>query len=353
MRIEKISSSQLFFLIAGQIQGGTLLVSTATKVAMHDTWLALLAGFLISLPWVWMYGTLLEKFPGKNLVQIHNIIYGPYVSKLVSVLYIWFYLSIDALLLRVVGGFTNTYLLPETPVAAILILFMFLCAWSLRYGMEVIARCSFMFVVITLLIGILTFTMLVKDMKFTNFLPVFEVPVQEFIHGSLIIGSGCFQWVVFLMIAPYLNNIKEVKKAMLMGVILGGIYLLIIAVRNTAVLGILEPIQSFASYRAVSFINVADIFNRVEVLVSVVLLITLFMRVCLNYYATILATAQLLGLRSYLPLIFPFGSIIVSLAILAFDSSAEAGVLDVKVMLFYSLFFEFVKTTGRFFCLRS
>lgn len=342
MKIEKISSIQLLFLIIGQVQGGTLIASFATGTAKHDIWIALIAGFVISLSWVWIYGTLLQKFSGKNLVQIHTVIYGPYMGNTISILYIFFFFSIVALLVRVVGGFINTYLLPETPTVAILSVFVLLSAWVLRYGLEVVARCNIVFVVIAMAIAAFTVVLLIKDMKLTNFLPVFEVSVKDFLKATHIIAAGSFQIVVFLMIAPCINKLKEVKKVMFFGLLLGMITLVILEVRNTAVLGALEPLMTFASYRAVRLVNIGDILTRLEVLVSVGLLLSIFVRICMSYYATVLAATQLLGLKSYSFLVFPVGIIIVNISMVAFDSSAEQAVFDMQVMPFYFFLFEFI-----------
>jgi spore germination protein KB len=221
-------------------------------------------------------------------------------------------------------------------------MFVFLSGWMLRYGLEVVARCNIVFVVIIMAMAVFTVVLLLKDMKLTNFLPVFEVPLKDFMKAAHIIGAGSFQIVVFLMIAPYVNKLQEVKRVLLFGLLFGGVYLLLLEMRNTAVLGPLEPFMSFASYRAVRVINIGDILTRLEVLVSLSLLLSLFMRICMSYYATVLGAAQLLGLRSYSSLVFPIGVIIINITLVAFDSNAEQAVFDMQVMPFYFFLFEFV-----------
>lgn len=62
----KISSSQLMFLIAGLIQGSSLLVAFATKITKQNTWLVVLLGFAISLGLALIYVTLAQNFPEKT-----------------------------------------------------------------------------------------------------------------------------------------------------------------------------------------------------------------------------------------------------------------------------------------------
>jgi len=231
--------------------------------------------------------------------------------------------------------------MPETPTAAILIMFIFVCAWAVRNGIEVIARCSFIFVIITAVLVLMVTVLLLKDMKFTNFLPVFEIPLKDFLQGTHIIASIPFcQILVFIMITPYLNKIKQAKRSILLGLILGGIQLFIIVARDTAVLGITAFIMGSPSFQATRSIDIANILTRLDILVAIVLLITLFLRVSIFYYTTVTGIAQLLNLRSYLPLVLPIGIISISLSILVYDSIIEQAHFNATIWPIYAVLFE-------------
>lgn len=326
MRIEKgeISSSQLIFLIAGLIQGSTLILTFTFSITNRDAWLTVISGFLISLPLALVYIAIAQKFPGKNLVQINDIVFGPYLGKLLSAFYLSFFLLITVQNLRYLTEFILTYIMPETPILVILIMFTFVCAWAVRAGIEVMARCSGIFVVITSVIVGATFVLLLKDMKLTNFLPVLETPLKDFIQGTHIMAVIPFSEIlVFLMIIPYLNKIKQAKSSVLLGFIIGGVTLLTVAVRDIAVLGITTAIMEQPSFEAVRLIDIAKILTRLEMFVAIVLLVTLFIKVSVFYYATVLGTAQLLKLRSYVPLTLPMGILCIALAIVLADSAME------------------------------
>lgn len=326
MKIEKgvISSSQLMFLVIGLIQGSNLILTFVYRIAKHDIWLAVLAALVISLPFVLVDIALAEKFSGKNLIQINDLIYGPYLGKPISTLYILFFLLLTVLNTRIVGAFYTTYIMPETPLVVIIIMFTFVCGLAVRKGLEVIARCSFILIVITALIISTLTILLLKDMKFTNFLPIFEIPMKDFIQGTHLIVSIPFtQLVVFLMVIPYMNKIKQAKSSTVLGLIIGGISLLIVVVRDVAALGITAAIMSSPSFESARLIDVAKILTRLDILIAFGLLITMFLRVSIFYYATVLGIAQILNLRSYVPLVIPVGIIIISLAMLIFDSGME------------------------------
>lgn len=326
MEIEKgkISSSQLMFLIAGFIQGSTLTVTFSFIVAKQDTWLTVLAGWLVGLPFVLVCIALAQKFPGKTLVQINDIVFGPYLGKLVTAIYLGFVLTVNGEYLRYLGDFILVYIMPETPIVVILVMFTCICAWAVRSGIEVTSRFSGIFVVVTLIIVISTFVLLLKDMKLSNFLPVLETPLKDFIQGTHIMEAIPFgELFAFLMIIPYLNKLKQAKSSVLLGYIIGGATVLITTVRDIAVLGATTAILAQPSFEAVRLIEIAKVLTRLEIFVAIALLITLFIKVSVFYYVTVTSIAQMFSLRSYLPLVPPIGIILIAFGIWMADSYME------------------------------
>lgn len=345
MSLEKgqISSTQLMYMVIAFLQGAHLLIAFASGITKHDTWLSVIAAFAVSLPFVLIYITLAQKFPGKNLIQVNDIIYGAYFGKIISVLYIWYFIQLAALNLRTMGNFVLTYMMPETPMTAVLIMFVFICAWAVKNGLEVIARCCFIFIVITAVAVLFVTVLLIKDMKFSNFLPVFDIPPAKFGQGVHIIASVPFcQLFAFVMIIPYVNKIKQAKKSVLLGLIFGALQLLIIVVRDTAVLGITSSIMGSPSFQATRSIDIAHILTRMDIFVAVVLLVTLFVRISVYFYATVMSIAQIFNLQTYSPLVIPIGIIIICLALIVYDSMAEHANFSSTIWPIYVIPFEIV-----------
>ncbi|NBJ15500.1 MAG: GerAB/ArcD/ProY family transporter [Dehalobacter sp. 4CP] len=343
MRLERgiISSSQLMFLVAGYVQGSVLVVSYSNAITKQYTWLVVLSGLVISIPVAMAYVALARKFPSKNLVQINNIVYGSYLGKLVSALYIWFFYSVSCLMLTYVGNIIKNYMMPETPKFAICILFACICAWAVRNGIEVLARTSVIFDMIVLSVILITFVLLLKDMEITNFLPFLGLSLKDFIQGTHIMVAIPFcQIVVFLMIIPYVNKGVEAKKSVVLGLIIGGVSILIDTVRNTAVLGVASAIMVSPSIESVRLIDLAEIITRLEMLVIIIFLITMFIKITVMYYATVFAIAQSFNLRSYKPLVLPIGSLIISFSMMIFDSSAENVEFGTRIGPIFTLPFE-------------
>ena len=73
-----------------------------------------------------------KKYPGKTIIEINDCVFGTYIGKIFSSLYIFFFFSLAFLNANNMSGFVSSYVLPDTPTVVILFMFMFVCAWSVR-----------------------------------------------------------------------------------------------------------------------------------------------------------------------------------------------------------------------------
>ncbi|MBZ4653417.1 MAG: hypothetical protein JG781_756 [Peptococcaceae bacterium] len=342
MKLEggKIAGSELVFLMIGFTLGSSLILSPA-QAAKHDDWLAILAGLGEGLVFALIYTTLAVRFPGKTLIQFNDIIYGPYLGKIISLGYLWYFLQLGSLVLRNFGDFFTTIIYPETPMIVFIVLVALICASAVRNGIEVIARCSILLVVFTFVVIFGTAILLAKDMKFTNLLPVFDIPLREFIKASHSAATFPFgETVAFLMVIPFLKKVKEAKTSSIIALIMAAMLLVVVAVRDTAVLGITKTISTYPAYQAVRLIDVGKILTRLEILIAINLLSMGFLKIAVLYYGAVLGTAQLLKLRSYLPLVLPMGAFMVSLSTLQFGSNIENINFAQEIYPYYALPFQ-------------
>lgn len=323
MNIEKgkISDSQLMHLIASFMLGTSTFIFFMDTIAHHDSWLAILVAFVICIPFVLCYSSLAKKFGGKNLIQMNDMIYGFYLGKFVSFLYIVFFLLLFSFNLKGLADFYIGYIMPDTPKPVFLIIFALVSAYAVQKGIESIARISYLTVIYSITIILGTFLLLYKEIDFTHFIPVFELPLKDFIQSVHIVAAIPFcEIMVFLMVMPSLNSFKKVNKYTFWGFTIAAFSMLIISVRDTSALGLSSSIYNNAAYQAVRLIDIADFFTRIELFVGMSITINLFIKICILYYVTVTSISQLLNLKSYSSLIIPIGGITIILALIVYDS---------------------------------
>lgn len=326
MKLEngEISNKQLMLLVLSFLQSMILTINFVYSITRQDTWIAVLTGFVIAILFTLLYMSIGLKFPGKNLVQINDIVFGPYLGKLISASYIWFFFQYMIHYMYFFNSFWITYIMPETPRAAFSIMFIFVCGMAVRKGIEVIARCSFTFSTIVTASVLAVTVLLIPDMKPSNLLPILEVEPLKFIQSVHIILVIPFcDIVAFLFIFPYTSNKRQIRKPVLTGLSLSAVLLLIVVLRDAAVLGPRMLITSSASFAVSRQIDIANVLTRLDILVAITMLITVFIKVTIFYYVTVLGIAQTLRLRSYTPLVVPIGAIAVTIATNLYPSDMQ------------------------------
>jgi len=326
MRLEKgiVTNRQLTYIIIAFMQSSALTVEFAFSYMKQSTWLAVLAGLVIVIPLALMYLAIAKRYPGKNLIQIDDAVFGPYLGKVLSAAYIWYFFQLSTHHMFFFNSFWMTYLMPETPRFVFLVMFGFVCAFAVRSGIEVIARCCFTVAVIVWITTITLVVLLLGDMKPGNLLPLFDTSLIDFIHSThIMVTIPLGDLVLFLMIFPCTADREKMKKPVLTGIVLAGLQLLVIVLRDALVLGPRLASATSASFAAARQINIADVLTRMDILVAISLLAMIFIKGTLVYYVTVLQTAQLLGLRSYKPLVIPIGALIASIAVAVYPSDME------------------------------
>lgn len=325
MGLEKgrIASSQLKYLIIGFTLGTSILLTPGTQ-AKHDAWIAVLVGLAEGMVFALVYSLLALRFQGKTFIQVSDTVYGPYLGKLVSVTFLWFLFHSASLSLGVFSSFFTGLIMPETPAAVFAILITLVCAWAVRNGVEVIARCSQMLVPLTILSIITTAVLLVKDFDVKKFQPVLEVPPGQLLwaaHGAAMLPFA--STVAFLMVIPFVNNSREIIPSVAKGLIIAGFMLTLAAIQTIGTLGVTAGIFTYPAFQAVRLIDIAHILTRLEIIVGINLTTMGFLRTSVFFYGTVLGTAQLLGLRSYRLLVSPVGILIVILSLINYKSITE------------------------------
>lgn len=346
MKSEKdmISSTQLVFLIIGLIEGETLTSTFISGITKQNTWIVLIIGFVIITFMLFIYTSLSNMFPRKSLVEINDLVYGRFLGKIVSILYMAYFLQIVSINFRYIADFFSTYLFPQTDILIFIISILIVSTYAVKKGLEVIARSAIVIAIMATLVDIIITIFTLEYFKISNFLPVLQIKLKEFVQGiNLMVSIPLGEIIVFLMIFPSVNNMKQVKKSAFLGYIIGNIFFLMIILRNISVLGNIEAIHVLPSYQVAKLINVGDIITRMEVLIAIILLFNEFLKICIFYYAAVVSTAQIFKLEDYKILVVPIGILGAVFSISMFSSDIDYlyygnNIYPIYILLFIVIF---------------
>lgn len=301
---ESISANDLMFAVFCFMQGTILRSGFIIGVTRQDSWAMAFTGFLLTLPLVAIYAVLLRKFPGKNLIEIDDIVFGPALGKIVSLLYLFFFVSLAALNTRDLGGFVVGYMMPETPNGVVILVFLIGCVYAIRKGIENLLHMSAFICIIALCALTVNIILILGDVQPEFLKPFLRLKPMEYVQGTVSVAAVPMgEILTFTMLTPMLGKGKRAGKPLFLGLLISAVSMAIVILRDIMTLGPLVAIVSLPSFESVRYVSLASILTRLESVYAVVLILLFLFKVCLLLYAFALGLTQILNRNSALPAI--------------------------------------------------
>ena len=139
MEKAKISTYQLFVLIVLFELGSALLLPLALD-AKQDAWLTILLGMVGGIFLFLVNYRLFHYYPDILPTEYMQKIVGKSFGKLLALLYILYFMYMAARVVRDYGEMLVTFAYPQTPLFIINALFLVVIIYTIRKGIEVVAR---------------------------------------------------------------------------------------------------------------------------------------------------------------------------------------------------------------------
>ncbi|MGO4547532.1 endospore germination permease [Paenibacillus sp. 2TAB23] len=323
-----------------------ILPSAVTAIAKQDGWLSMLMAGPFNYFILIVYLALADRFPNMSLAQYAEKIVGKWSGKALTLIYILFFLLLSALVLRNISDFMSLSVLPLTPEWFIDSTFMLVVIYGVFLGIETIARTGEILFGWGMLVIIIIIFSLFNQFDFRNFEPFLYDGILRPLKGVYpILGFPIGEFVFITAILPLVRqqDRKKLRKSLKISALLITLLSVLITVFLVGVMGVSETSRSpFAVYDMAKNINIEEILVRVEILVAMVWIGTVFMKLALCVYVLAVLTAQMLNLSTYRTLIVPYAFIIVPLSLIAYRNVAHSRVFAMGVWTIYSLFHGFL-----------
>lgn len=314
-------SRQLGFLVFLYLLGSAIIFVPESMVG-QDVWLATI---LASLPGLLVLHVLIKiqsMYPGKNIMQVSELILGKVLGKLFNLIYIWSLLLIATLVLFDAMIFIKiTYL--RTPELFIAVMLILTACYIVNSGVTVIGRLADIYIWPVLLLIIFGFTSSLVLFKLSNITPI-VVDIKPILGGA-IYGAGWpfTELIVIALLLPYVVDLDVNKKKIYFWYGAGTIALVI---RSFLVLGILGSnymqISRFPFYDVFRLLEFQE-FQRVELFFFALFFTTVMIAVIVNGKALTLGFKHLFDMKSTLPLVVPVAFLVLALSYNSYPSDVK------------------------------
>lgn len=294
----QITAKQLKYTIAVLLSAGMLQLSYLFNITEEGSWIAFSIGILVQLLIIGIYAALANTYPSKTICDMAEEAFGVFFGKVVVALYVVFFFLIISLNVRSMGNFLTGGMLPELPILLILGLMILVGAFAVRKGLSVIGAMSFAIFASAAILLILDLLLQFRQMRFDNFLPLLNGDEKTFLKGilySFTIPMG--RTVTLLILMGFVKDSENLKKTMHKGILLGGCMLLLIVLRDTAILGVLVEVLLNTVFETIQLLDLVGFFTRVEVVFILQYVFVAFVDVAVTFFALTITLNKLFNIK--------------------------------------------------------
>lgn len=307
----KISRIQLLALVMLFTLGDTLLVvpGYTAMVAARDGWLSGLISVSAGMCVLLLYAALQRRHPGRTLVEKCQLLLGRWAGSAAAGIFVFgVLLLLASSLVRVLTDFMATQILPNTPVQVIALLFLIIVVRAARGGIETIARTAEIALPWVLLLLSLLIIFVIPESKLENVEPPLYNGMKPVIAGALTFFSyGFIETSAFLMVFPFVRGGEQgIRKPLLLGGAAGGLLLVAVIFFCLTVFGPgITANSTYPSYMLAKKIELGEFLQRIEAIMAIAWLFTIFFKLTVCFYGVCLGAAQLFKLSDYKLFTFP------------------------------------------------
>ncbi|WP_233713615.1 GerAB/ArcD/ProY family transporter [Lederbergia citri] len=282
--------------------------------AKQDAWISILLATIGGVFIFLIYHRLYLYYPNILPTTYVQKIIGTFFGRIVAFIYIIFFLYLASRVLRDFGEMLAVVGYRETPLSVNNLLLILVVAYSLRKGIEVLARSGEIFSVLIYFLAISGFILvmssnLIELDKLRPFLEYGFFPILK-VSFTQVIFFPFGEIFAFSMVLPYLNNSKKARITGILALGLAGINLAIVMAVNITVLGVDGVSRSlFPLLSTIQTINLGFL-ERLDIFFMLALVILGFFKISIYVYAALIGTADLFKIEKPSQLAFPFGFVV-------------------------------------------
>ncbi|MCG8484230.1 MAG: spore germination protein [Clostridia bacterium] len=345
-KINNLSSLELYTTILIYMMVALVYGTFPQMTGGSDSWIITIVTICIGFVYVFLYLTLTSNFPNKTIFEINILVYGKYLGKMISILYLFVFLSLCFDTLLWFSYYVEGAVLPDSPRLLIIVLISLLSFYTIKGGIISLCRYSVILAFFTFLELIAISILLFEDYDFSNLLPIAtNTSLKDIINTAILYSDYSYGETlhIFFMFFPMISNISDIaykkKKNIYKILILGGIFMLIVSIINTAVIGNLSFMIRRPTLYAISLTNIRTQFSM-EVIFIIQFIAIEFFIITAIYNSIIRMTSQLLNIKNYRLSIVPIGIIILSVYYFVFQENISEVVYDDYYNSYWYIYFN-------------
>ncbi|MGG1555885.1 GerAB/ArcD/ProY family transporter [Paenibacillus ferrarius] len=266
--------------------------------AKQDAWLAMLAAAIVGFILLNMFLFIQNKAPNEDLIGLLRLCFGKWAGTGIGILFALYFAYESMRNVRDFGEIANLTLLKVTPKSVTMSVIVLLAIYAISMGIRTLFHITEALLPIVMIsYMLLTFLIfLAKLVQPGNLLPVLEHGIAPVLKAAFpdIISFPFGQTVIFFMLWHLIPDKQKMKRFSLISYTIVALFLVSMNMLNIMVLGVtINSLSILPFLQAVQLIEVGNILERLDVMVTLLLFLGLFVKMMTFCCGSVYAFAHL------------------------------------------------------------
>lgn len=324
---ENISLWQ-FFVITVIFELGSSIVIGIARYANQDAWIAIALATLPGFVLIWLYHILLARAPGKNLFEILEIGFGRFLAVIISIAYSVYFFYLSAFVMRDFVEMINSAILFNTPSGVVALCMMFVVAYLLYLGLEVIGRIAEIFTpyILGFICLISLFLLVTGKFYIKNLQPVLAEGFQPIINIIFpqLLGFPIGEIpIIFTVIMTHVSKFTYSRKVGIYALGTGSLILIWSSILQVAVLGVDVTARSnFPLLSAARMISLVEFIERIDAVIVFIMMLGILIKISVFTFIGLKGLEYVFRIP-YRSFVFPMCIIVAIFSIVHAENMAE------------------------------
>lgn len=293
----RLAPIEIFSLMINFLLGSAIVVGWNFETK-QDVWMTILLSLGIGVGIFYFYIMLHSIGKWGNLIQIFELGFGRWLSKLLGLIYCLYFLYIAGRVLKDFSFFVAQVLFNNIPFGIISFTLLLVVSYGCFLGIEAMARSSLILCAFTgvFILILMVFGYLSPYFELSHLTPVFRTSWKQ-VFSSVFPTGVTFPYgelIVFTMLFPYANDKKALRKYGFISVCTTGVLLLL---AGEMTLGLLNSetvnMYVFPFVKALELTSVLEFLPHIETFAVILNLIGGFIKISIFMSSGIMILAHL------------------------------------------------------------
>jgi spore germination protein KB len=270
-------------------------------------WYVTLISVLVSMLLLQFVYILLKRFPDKVLSEVFEKVWGKLIGKVLSLVFIAYFMFCAGSNLREFVEMIKTYNLPYTPPSIIIFTFLLPVALISYLGLETLSRIAYLgfwFVLGSI------FIILILDYPFyriDSIYPLGGSGLKQNLYIGLTRNSAYNEMLILAFFVNSIHGLKYFKKASILSLIISGITISSVILCSLMAFDYTMSTEHLSNLFELSrSIYFGRFFQRLESIFLIVWVTTSVILVTIFFYTSISIFCRSFNINDHKPLILPF-----------------------------------------------